>query len=212
MRTPHPMSRVDAAHLLGVDPTADPDSVRHAWRMWARVAHPDVGGDPAHFALLDQARQVLLAPLPPPDAEEWHPLPRVPLRDVLRRPDRAFGLLSAVLAAVTAALLPRVFGQTVSEVSMEQLVVLSAPAALLAALTSVWVTRQLLVESADRGHRITMLAACWMPLALLLVLVSTVAGSSMLPVLPVLALPLVAAVAALDPGAGLWRPIGLRGQ
>ena len=56
------MGREEAAQLLGVPADADPDTIRHAWRLWARVAHPDVGGDPAHFARLDEARRVLQRP------------------------------------------------------------------------------------------------------------------------------------------------------
>lgn len=208
MRSRVPMSRAQAAGLLGVNPSVDADAVRHAWRMWARVAHPDVGGDPEHFARLDEARQVLLMPLPPRPPSEWEPSPRIPLRAVLRRPPRLGGLLVAVGATLVLGMLPGV----VASPTMAQLVLLSAPAALLGALTSLWATRQILTAGADRGHRITMLAATWLPLAAALVLVSALAGSSMVPVLPVLALPLVAAVASLDPGAGLWRPIGLRGQ
>lgn len=201
------MSRAEAAGLLGVDASADPDTVRHAWRMWARVAHPDVGGDPQHFARLDAARRVLMQPLPPVTTHEWRPQPRQPLRAVLRRPARPLGLVVVATVTLVLGTLP---GALPGPMSMGTLAVMSGPAALLAALTAVWAARQVLGPDADRGHRITVLAAVWLPLSVLLVAVSTLAGASMLPVLPVLALPLVAAVAALDPGAGLWRPIGLR--
>ncbi len=209
MTTRMPMSRAEAAGLLGVDPSADPDTVRHAWRMWARVAHPDVGGDPRHFARLDDARRVLMEPLPDAPSGEWAPRPRQPLRDVLRRPRRPVGL--AVIAMLTL-LLGTLPGSLPGPVSMGELAVMSTPAAVLAALTAAWTARQVLSAEADRGHRITVLALVWLPLATLLVAVSSLTGTSMLPVLPILALPLVAAVASLDPGAGLWRPIGLRGQ
>jgi len=209
VRSRVPMSRAQAAGLLGVDPSADADTVRHAWRMWARVAHPDVGGDPEHFARLDGARRVLMEPLPDAPTEEWQPRPRQSLRDVLRRPRRPVGL---ALVAVVTLLLGALPGSLPGPVSMGEVAVMSTPAAVLAALTAVWTTRQVLSSEADRGHRITVLTLAWLPLAALLVAVSTFAGASMLPVLPVLALPLVAAVASLDPGAGLWRPIGLRGQ
>lgn len=58
------MNRDEAAVLLGVPVTADPEEVRHAWRMWARIAHPDADGDPAHFTELEQARRVLLQAAP----------------------------------------------------------------------------------------------------------------------------------------------------
>lgn len=204
-----PMSRSEAAGLLGVDPSADADTVRHAWRMWARVAHPDVGGDPEHFARLDRARRVLMEPLPYVPTVEWKPRPRQPLRSVLRQPARPMGLILAATVTLLMATLP---GAMPGPVSLGTLVVTATPAAVLAALTAVWTARQVLAPDADRGHRITLLAGVWLPLAVLLVAVSTLTGASMLPVLPVLALPLVAAVASLDPGAGLWRPIGLRGQ
>jgi len=38
--------------------------------------------------------------------------------------------------------------------------------------------------------------------------VSVAVDASLVPVLPLLALPLVAAVASVNPGAGLWRPVG----
>lgn len=203
------MSRSEAAGLLGVDASADPDTVRHAWRMWARVAHPDVGGDPQHFARLDAARRALLEPLPAATSPEWRPPPRQSVRAVLRRPTRPVGLVVVAVVTLVLGMLP---GSLPGPMSVGTLAVMSGPAALLAAMTAAWVARQVLGPEADRGHRITVLAAAWLPLAVLLVAVSTLAGESMLPVLPVLALPLVAAVAALDPGAGLWRPIGLRGQ
>ena len=59
------MSREVAAATLGLPVNASPDDVRHAWRMWARIAHPDLGGDSAHFARLDQARRVMMQPQPP---------------------------------------------------------------------------------------------------------------------------------------------------
>jgi hypothetical protein len=215
MQSRSPLSRADAAALLGVDSSADPGTVRHAWRMWARVAHPDVGGDPEHFARLDAARHVLMQPLPlaetTPLAEPvpWVPDPRAPITAVLRRPERTIALLATAATTLLLATLP---GVLPPPVSMGQLAVTSAPAAVVAALLAVWLTRQVLTSSADRGHRITVLAVAWLPLAVAMVVISTLVGSSMLPVLPVLALPLVAAVASLDPGAGLWRPIGLRGE
>lgn len=209
MRSGVPMSREEAARLLGLRPAADPGAVRHAWRMWARVAHPDVGGDPEHFARLDHARRVMMQPLAPVAKPEWRPQPRQPLGAVLTAPSRPIGL---ILAAMLTLLLGTLPGSVPGPISPGMLVVMAVPASALAALTAVWAARQVLTADADRGHRIMVLAGVWLPLAVLLVVVSTLTGASMLPVLPVLALPLVAAVAALDPGAGLWRPIGLGGQ
>lgn len=209
------MSRAEAAGLLGVSVTASPDTVRHAWRMWVRVAHPDLGGDPGHFADLVLAREVLMTPLPvavggSPARAPWRPRPRQPLASVLQRPAHPVALFSAALLTLALGVIPgAVFGAFTSA-SLPALVVLTVPAAVLATVTAVWAAHQCLTQRADRGHRIIMIAGVWVPLALLLVVGSTLMGSSVLPVLPVVTLPLVAAVASLDPGAGLWRPIGVR--
>jgi len=73
---------------------------------------------------------------------------------------------------------------------------------------AVWTVREVLNQNADHGHRIAALALCWLPIAFLQVLVSVAVDASLVPVLPLLALPLVAAVASVNPGAGLWRPVG----
>ena len=54
------MTREQAANVLGVPHDADPSEVRRAWRIWARLAHPDAGGSPEHFRRLAQARDALL--------------------------------------------------------------------------------------------------------------------------------------------------------
>ncbi len=73
---------------------------------------------------------------------------------------------------------------------------------------AVWAASEILSKSADRGHRIAALALLWLPIAVMQVLVSVLFGTSFVPVLPLLALPLVAVVALINPGAGLWRPVG----
>ncbi len=64
---------------------------------------------------------------------------------------------------------------------------------------------QILVVTADVGHRIVGVTLIWLPLATGQVLLAEIVGVSLLTVLPLLALPLVAVVAAQNPGAGLRR-------
>jgi len=193
------MNRDEAAYLLGVSPEADPDEVRHAWRMWARIAHPDVGGDPAHFAQLDHARRILLLPVPAPIFVAV-PKPRAGWSQVLQRPKH---LAALVITGATTISLPALAGL----VGVPFTVVV-AVAALASAMWVAWCVREILNRNADRGHRIAALALCWLPIACAQVLVSLAVGASLVPVLPLLALPLVAVVATVNPGAGLWRPVG----
>jgi len=193
------MNRDEAAYLLGVSPEADPDAVRHAWRMWARIAHPDVGGDPAHFAQLDHARRILLLPVPAPIFVAV-PKPRAGWSQVLQRPKH---LAALVITGATTISLPALAGL----VGVPFTVVV-AVAALASAMWVAWCVREILNRNADRGHRIAALALCWLPIACAQVLVSLAVGASLVPVLPLLALPLVAVVATVNPGAGLWRPVG----
>lgn len=195
------MGREEAALLLGVPVDADPDSVRHAWRLWARVAHPDVGGDPAHFARLDEARRVLQRARQVPFGVQ--PAPRAPWSAAVHQPARPVALVLAAVGVVLMAALPAV--------SPVPFGVGAVAAALAAAAWAVWVTREVLGERADHGHRIAALALAWLPIAAMQVLVSAGAGVSLVPVLPLFAVPLVMAVAAVNPGAGLWRPIGRPG-
>jgi hypothetical protein len=192
------MGREEAAQLLGVPVDADIDTVRHAWRLWARVAHPDVGGDPAHFARLEEARRVLQRPRPGPFGSQ--PAPRAPWPAVLRRPDRPVALVLAAVGVVLLAALPAF---TSVPFGLGALI-----AALASAAWAVWATREVLGERGDHGHRIAALALLWLPVATAQVLVSAGAGVSLVPLLPLFAVPLVAAVAAVNPGAGLWRPVG----
>lgn len=195
------MGREEAAQLLGVPVDADPDAVRHAWRLWARVAHPDVGGDPAHFARLDEARRVLQRARPIPFGER--PAPRAPWSAVVRRPARPVVLLLAAVGVVLIPVLPAV--------SPVPFGVGAVAAAIASAAWAVGATREALGERADHGHRIAALALAWIPVAAAQVLLSAGAGVSLVPVLPLFAVPLVVAVAAVNPGAGLWRPIGRPG-
>ena len=193
------MTRDEAAFLLGAPVTADQEAVRHAWRMWARIAHPDVNGDPAHFSQLDTARRVLLQPAPA-DAVVLTSAPRKPWAQVLRMPPHPGALtLSAIVTVLLAA---------TAGVTALPFVIAVTASSLAAAIWAVWAAAEILGTSADRGHRIAALALLWLPLVAVQVGVSVIVGTSFVPVLPLLALPFVAVVALVNPGAGLWRPVG----
>ena len=201
MRNRERIDRAEAATLLGVPVDADPSAVRHAWRMWARIAHPDVGGDPAHFARLEEARRVMMRPLP----VVLETPPRATWAQAVRMPERPLPLVIAAVIAVALALLPVLLPQPVPPLT---LAMSALPAAMGAAAWSAWATRALLGPRADRGHRIAMLALAWLPVATAQQVLAASAGASLLAVLPLFALPLTAAVSTVNPGAGLWRPIG----
>lgn len=192
------MDRAAAAALLGVTEDADGDEVRRAYRVWARIAHPDAGGDPEHFQRVGQARRVLLQAVPEePSAGASAAAIRVPFASVLRRPRQWTPLLLAGVVIVVLAALPRLgVGPVVA-------------AALAGVASSIWavlVARSILGSEADTGHRMTAIVLAWLPIAVLLVAVSAVLGTGFVSVLPVIALPLVAVVGWLNAGAGLWRP------
>jgi hypothetical protein len=185
----------EAAALLGVPVDASVDAIKRAWRVWARLAHPDAGGDPENFARLDEARRILLRPRPRP----LEPAPREPWRSVIIPPAHPLLLGLGAGAAVALAAIPAI--------AMQPLFIAAAPAFIAATTWAVLATRAVLDRRADHGHRITTLALLWLPIAAAQVLVSIIAGDSVLPVLPLSALPLAAAVSAINPGAGLWRPV-----
>ena len=193
------MTREQAANVLGVPPDADPSEVRRAWRVWVRLAHPDAGGSPEHFRHLAQARDALLDGSVPEPLPMSEPEPRAPLRRVCVRPAgpaacSLVGLcLLAVLGAGAAAVLP----------AWAAALVMGS----LATTAAVVVTRRVTTRQADVGHRIFLLTAVWVPVATVQVLVAQVIGASVVTALPALALPFAAAVALVNPGAGLWRPI-----
>lgn len=193
------MDRIEAAHLLGVPVDADAAQVRRAYRIWARVAHPDAGGDPTHFALLTQARRTMLRPpRPRPIGDVPAPPPRPPVTAMIRVPHRLSLLAMGALGAIALVLAP--------------LIGAGAPAAALAAgigsaAWAVIAARMVLRSGADAGHRIVVLAWMWLPLAAAQLAVSLLVGSGIVNVLPLLALPFVAVIALVNPGAGLWRPV-----
>ena len=198
-----------ARRHLGIDAAASPEQVRAAWRLWARMAHPDHGGDPAQFLLLCQARDVLLHSASakpshqhaaPPNQHAWAPAHRRNWREITRRPTRRAAVLASALISLglLLALLPQIFPGA-------PLVLSAAPAALGAAGVALYLRDQILVVTADVGHRIVGVTLIWLPLATGQVVLAETVGVSLLTVLPLLALPLVAVVAAQNPGAGLRR-------
>lgn len=53
------MTRAEAAAVLGVSETATADEIATAWRTTAKTAHPDMGGDPAQFARVSIAAELM---------------------------------------------------------------------------------------------------------------------------------------------------------
>lgn len=211
------MTRRHAAQLLGVKEDAGPAEIRQAWRVWARLAHPDTGGDRGHFEALKQARDVLLVandpannsannrahdaartviPAPAPTPE---PKPRYPLRNACSFPSRR-GLAAIVCAAVVALM------SATTVVFVDEWV-----AAFLMGLTSavfaVVLERSVGTPRTDTGHRIALRVLAWVPMAVATVGVAGVLGGSVIAVLPALVVPFIVAVAMVNPGAGLWRPV-----
>ena len=201
------MKREHAANLLGVEVDADSTAVRQAWRVWAKLAHPDIGGDRAHFEALTQARNVLLAHRHDPEttlpgvpyAPAAAPAPRPSLRRVMCPPSRR-GLTAIVVTSIIAVVVVSVSGLSPNAVSALML-------GSVASGVAIAVQRTCLGALADTGHRIGLLVAVWLPVAALVALAATTVGTSLVPVLPVFVLPFVATVALVNPGAGLWRPV-----
>lgn len=199
------MTRQQAALLLGVEAHATPTEVNHAWRVWARLAHPDAGGDRAHFEALAEARALLLrggaaSATDQCTSDEPRGSARLAWRQVCRRPD-----LRAVIALCVVALVGLL--ATVASPRAATLVaglMLGAAAAGFAVVAE----RNVLQPFADTGHRIGILCAAWVPVVTLLLVGSAIQGVDVIAVLPIVALPFVASVALVNPGAGLWRPVG----
>ena len=202
------MKRQEAADLLGVEVDADSTTVRQAWRVWAKLAHPDIGGDRAHFETLTQARNVLLAnrcdsePVRSTVESSSEPVARVSLRRVVSRPTRR-GLLAIVVTVVVMTLVALIALLASGLPDAVTALILGSVASIIA----ISVQRSCLRPWADTGHRIAFLIAGWLPVAILLTLAAVTAGTSLISVLPVFVLPLVATVAWVNPGAGLWRPV-----
>lgn len=93
------MDRWQAARELGVPPTASPVEVERAFRVAARLRHPDLGGHPLAFRRATEARDVLLRPRPS------HPLERA--IEVVVRYHPAVLLVEALARAVERRTAPR---------------------------------------------------------------------------------------------------------
>ena len=201
------MTREHAALLLGVDENSSADDVQRAWKVWVRLAHPDAGGDRDHFEALMHARRVLLASVVRANAVEAgtasaaeHAVPDRPsLRSVVRRPCRGAAIV-LVGVAVIALASPVV---TLSLAPWVSALIMGGCAAGFA----VGATRALLGDRGDVGHRIMCISALWLPVACGQVGLSASLGSDIVLMLPVLAVPLVASVAWMNAGAGLWTPV-----
>jgi hypothetical protein len=76
--------RADAAELLGVAVDADVEDVKRAFRLAAKVAHPDLGGTDEAMQALTGARDTLLEPLP---IEAAAPRPEVVAEPRATRPE-----------------------------------------------------------------------------------------------------------------------------
>lgn len=194
--------RAQAARLLGVSPDANPIEVKRAFRLWAAWAHPDQGGSAERFTELCAARDLLLEPRtttrPPVEGEPAAPRPRKGWREVLVQPSSlAATLLALAFVGAVAAVL--VAGPSP---------VLAAPAALASAAWCVAVSRAIL-RGGDHGHVIVTRSFAWGAVTGAQVSLAVVVGIPLIEVLPLLALPFVAVIAAVNPAAGLWR--GARG-
>lgn len=195
------MSVEQAALLLGVDRDADAQTVQQAFRVWARLAHPDAGGDRGHFEELIRARRTLVtrAPSGIKPQEVTVAAPRMGFTAVRRRPS-GLGAVAIVVALLAALISP------LATVALPVWMAAGVMGACATAL-SVTVSRCCLDTRADVGHRIGTLMITWAPVAVVQVLIASMLGTQIVLALPVLALPEVFAVALVNPGAGLWRPI-----
>jgi hypothetical protein len=205
--------RAQAARLLGVSPDADPTEVKRAFRLWAVWAHPDQGGSAERFTDLCAARDLLLEPRtaarppgsraaeasgPSHDGAPTAPRPRKGWRQVLVHPSPLIaGLLALAYVGAVAAVL--VAGPSP---------LLAVPAALASAAWCVAVSRAIL-RGGDHGHVIVTRSLAWGAVTVAQVSLAVIVGIPLIEVLPLLALPFVAVIAAVNPAAGLWR--GARG-
>lgn len=194
MAARHSCTREEAARLLGVSPHAEPAEVKRAFRLWAAWAHPDQGGSAERFAELCAARDRLLERAPAQADATIVPRPRRAWRDVLVRPTplRATGLALGFVVAVTTVLIAR------------PAPLLAVPAALASAAWCVTVSRAIL-RGADHGHVIVTRSVAWALVMGAQMAVAALSGIALIEVLPLLALPFVAAIAAVNPAAGLRR-------
>lgn len=185
-------ARDDAARLLGVSTSADEATVRRAFRAWAALAHPDHGGDPQHFQALCNARDELLEPIDPG--------PAIPLR-----PRRTWRQVVVIPTGATLVVLTLGLMATVASVLIAgSAPLLAVPAAVASAAWCVAVSRALL-RGADHGHVIVTRSLAWGVATAGQWVLAALVGISLIEVLPLLAVPFVAVIAAVNPAAGLWR-------
>ena len=200
MAARHSATREEAARLLGVAPDAGPVEIKRAFRLWAAWAHPDQGGSAERFAELCSARDRLLDgdPAPRPSTPQPEgtlvPRPRKSWREVLVGPTllRTAGLAVGFVAAVACVLIAG------------PAPLLAMPAAVASAAWCVAVSCTIL-RGADHGHVIVTRSAAWALVTGAQLVVAALLGIALVEVLPLLALPFVAAIAAVNPAAGLWR-------
>lgn len=195
---------MNAARLLGVAPSSTPDEVRRAFRLWAAVVHPDHGGNAQQFGALCAARDVLLAPDPLAEAATTSgpsaTTARRPWSSVVRKPSAGTVVITAALVAFAlmlvplGAVLPMPWGL--------------APAAI-AATGACVVIGKLLLRHPDHGHVIVTRSGLWGSVTALQCLLAWGLGIAVIEALPLLALPFVAAIALVNPGAGL-RVVNVR--
>lgn len=188
------MERSEAARLLGIAADATPREVRRAFRLWAAMAHPDHGGSERQFALLCQARSVLLRPPPPPEITTP---PRKAWRDVVVRPGpRGVALLMGLVALSIVAVLAAPLGP----------MPWSLVGAALASTVTCMVAGRLLLNQPDHGHVIVTRSLAWIAVTALQCALAAAVGIPAFEALPLLAVPFVACISLVNPGAGLWRP------
>ena len=81
---------------------------------------------------------------------------------------------------------------------------LAVPAALASAAWCVAVSKSVL-RGADHGHVIVTRSAAWALVMGAQMVLAALSGIALIEVLPLLAVPFVAVIAAVNPAAGLWR-------
>ncbi len=204
--------------MLGLPVDAEAQEVRRAFRMWAAITHPDQGGSAEAFARLCAAREILLSAPEPPrpvisgdagtprpheepgDGSEarWpEPAPRRRWSQVLTRPTPrtlVFTTLLVLFALAGAAAAAQPVGLAV--------------AAFAATGACVVLTRGVL-HRPDHGHVIVARSVVWVALVTLQLIVAGLVSTPLLEALPLLAIPFVAAIALVNPGAGL-RMVNVR--
>jgi hypothetical protein len=210
MAARHSLTRQDAARLLGVGLEADHPDIKRAFRLWAAWAHPDQGGSAERFAELCAARDRLLEPevgTGPGRSAEPDPSGSPAQADatLVPRPRRSWGAVLVRPTPLLAAGLVVGFVVAVACVLIAGPVpLLAVPAAVASAAWCVAVSRVIL-SGADHGHVIVTRSIAWAAATGAQFAVATLIGIRLVEVLPLLAVPFVAVIAAVNPAAGLWR-------